>query len=365
MSLFAKVSSARVAMRSALLSTTLISTLRAALPATVIPVRTATKKAAGSRTSMRDSAGRRLGVKKQDGTLVKIGDIIVRQRGTRFFPGENCKIGRDHTIYAVEPGYVRIYLDPFHPKRRLIGVALEEHLLLPTPHFAPRVRRFGYAPIERAVDAQAEEARMLKQEALQLPEQLAAEAAKRAQDAARQSVLALQIVAFVELPAEEQTLAGARLLAIENQLRNGRAIADAQSITSFDYHFDIRHEARRAGIAPEETERLSQQYQEMASKVDAAVSFHSLTFDLIPHMSATDMEAAKAQLVEQLRACVKTKKALSKDIDAAVVFSAEERALLKRDYLSEGIAGSVKVFNKDTRKVEVIDAAKLGFVPTL
>jgi large subunit ribosomal protein L27 len=64
------------------------------------------KKAGGSTRNGRDSAGRRLGVKKFGGELVIAGNIIVRQRGTKFHPGKNVSIGKDHTIFALKEGYV-------------------------------------------------------------------------------------------------------------------------------------------------------------------------------------------------------------------------------------------------------------------
>ncbi len=66
----------------------------------------ATKKAGGSSRNGRDSAGRRLGVKKYGGQLVMPGNIIVRQRGTKIFPGENVGIGKDHSIFSVVKGKV-------------------------------------------------------------------------------------------------------------------------------------------------------------------------------------------------------------------------------------------------------------------
>lgn len=107
-------------------------------------VRNSTKRAAGSKTSMKDSAGRRLGPKHYEGHYVKVGEIIYRQRGTVFYPGENVGIGKDHTIYAKEPGYVRYYFDPFHPRRKFIGVSLKKDVKLPLAHFSPRLRRFGH-----------------------------------------------------------------------------------------------------------------------------------------------------------------------------------------------------------------------------
>ena len=66
----------------------------------------AQKKAGGSSKNGRDSAGRRLGVKRYGGQMVLAGNIIVRQRGTKFHPGKNVGIGKDHTIYALLDGQV-------------------------------------------------------------------------------------------------------------------------------------------------------------------------------------------------------------------------------------------------------------------
>ncbi len=64
------------------------------------------KKAGGSSRNGRDSIGRRLGVKKFGGQAVVPGNIIVRQRGTKFHPGTNVGIGKDHTIFATAEGRV-------------------------------------------------------------------------------------------------------------------------------------------------------------------------------------------------------------------------------------------------------------------
>ncbi|MEL6317306.1 MAG: 50S ribosomal protein L27 [Pseudomonadota bacterium] len=64
------------------------------------------KKAGGSSRNGRDSAGRRLGVKKYGGEAVIPGNIIVRQRGTQFYPGENVGMGKDHTLFATAEGAV-------------------------------------------------------------------------------------------------------------------------------------------------------------------------------------------------------------------------------------------------------------------
>jgi len=67
------------------------------------------KKAGGSSRNGRDSAGRRLGVKKFGGQEVVGGNIIIRQRGTKVYPGSNVGIGKDHTLFALTAGRVRFH----------------------------------------------------------------------------------------------------------------------------------------------------------------------------------------------------------------------------------------------------------------
>jgi len=65
------------------------------------------KKAGGTTKLGRDSISKRLGVKKFDGEVVRAGNIIVRQRGTKFLPGKNVGLGRDYTLFALIDGVVK------------------------------------------------------------------------------------------------------------------------------------------------------------------------------------------------------------------------------------------------------------------
>ena len=67
------------------------------------------KKAGGSSRNGRDSVGRRLGVKKFGSEAVVAGNIIVRQRGTKYYPGSNVGMGKDHTLFALTDGKVRFH----------------------------------------------------------------------------------------------------------------------------------------------------------------------------------------------------------------------------------------------------------------
>ena len=82
------------------------------------------KKAGGSSNNGRDSAGRRLGVKKFGGEAVIPGNIIIRQRGTKYYPGANVGMGKDHTLYALEAG--RVTFATKRNKRTYVSVELPE-----------------------------------------------------------------------------------------------------------------------------------------------------------------------------------------------------------------------------------------------
>ncbi|MDC6465547.1 50S ribosomal protein L27 [Pelagibacteraceae bacterium] len=80
----------------------------------------ATKKAGGSSRNGRDSAGRRLGVKKYGGQLVIPGNIIVRQRGTKIHPGNHVGIGKDHSIFSLVKG--KVHYKTAKQKRTFVSV---------------------------------------------------------------------------------------------------------------------------------------------------------------------------------------------------------------------------------------------------
>ena len=79
------------------------------------------KKAGGSTRNGRDSNPKYLGVKRFGGESVLAGNIIVRQRGTQFHPGENVGIGRDHTLFALAEGTVKFQKRGM-PKRRVVSI---------------------------------------------------------------------------------------------------------------------------------------------------------------------------------------------------------------------------------------------------
>ncbi|MCL2161431.1 MAG: 50S ribosomal protein L27 [Betaproteobacteria bacterium] len=83
------------------------------------------KKAGGSSRNGRDSQSKRLGVKRYGGQLVAAGNILVRQRGTQFHPGEHVGIGKDHTLFALVDGTVKFQIKGPRNRRTVMIVPME------------------------------------------------------------------------------------------------------------------------------------------------------------------------------------------------------------------------------------------------
>jgi len=112
-------------------------------------IRNATKHAGGTVKNNGHSPGKRLGVKKFSDQAVVPGNIIVRQRGTQFHPGQHVGIGRDHTLYALTPGFVRFYTKKWmNGERRFVGLVLNRGEKLPRDEAAHgRSRHFGFVDL--------------------------------------------------------------------------------------------------------------------------------------------------------------------------------------------------------------------------
>ncbi|KAK7530121.1 60S ribosomal protein L2, mitochondrial precursor [Phyllosticta citricarpa] len=138
-------------------SLNVLDVLRASIAAstpTLTTVRYASHAAQGRANGPKNGPGKRLGAKKTGEQYVVPGNIIYKQRGTLWFPGENAYMGRDHTIHAGVKGYVKYYRDPLkHPKRKYIGVVFDRNDTLPRPPCAPRPRRLNLLAIPRQPEA--------------------------------------------------------------------------------------------------------------------------------------------------------------------------------------------------------------------
>jgi len=79
------------------------------------------KKGVGSSRNGRDSNAKFLGVKRYDGQVVRAGEILVRQRGTKYMPGPNVGVGRDYTLFALSEGTVKWL--PYSREKRMVSIA--------------------------------------------------------------------------------------------------------------------------------------------------------------------------------------------------------------------------------------------------
>ncbi|KKA27740.1 hypothetical protein TD95_001275 [Thielaviopsis punctulata] len=119
--------------------------------------RNATVKAQGAyKHRPKRTHPKKMGAKRTGDQYVVPGNIIYKQYGTLWWPGENTIMGRDHTIHAAVSGYVKYYRDPArHPDRKYIGVVFNKEDTLPYPVHAERKRRLGLQPVKQTVVEEA------------------------------------------------------------------------------------------------------------------------------------------------------------------------------------------------------------------
>ncbi|EJS41920.1 mrp7p [Saccharomyces arboricola H-6] len=304
----------------------------------LIQVRNATKRAAGSRTSMKDSAGRRLGPKKYEGQDVSSGEIIMRQRGTKFYPGENVGIGKDHTIFALEPGVVRYYLDPFHPKRKFIGVALSRDLKLPSPHFEPTSRRFGRFELTNKRASFKEENSISRKDYLAKPDILKTLESRESKRKELQKKLSKVLLEELKLDIIDSDLATSYLTRVRASLKNGFSIEDAKFNSKYYLETEERLKAKRESWTIEKlTESLSE-IDKCTDLLNSSTSFNN-KLELVKYFSEQEKQALKVKLIEDLKNAqlLQTKKdknaikTLFKDASNFLTLSEEVR--LRRKYL--------------------------------
>lgn len=328
--------------------------------ASLVLIRTATKRAAGSRTNKNDSAGRRLGPKAYENNFVKPGQIIMRQKGTKIHPGENVGIGRDFTIFALEPGYVRFYMDPFHPLRKFVGVALKKELQLPTAHFSPRIRRFGYVPLE-GEQAEIEEARMSRKETLDQP-RLKAAAEKQAQKGAKQlnSILASVSDICPEYTPEQQGFIAQRLQFIYQRQKHEDNLPANQAQGTFNFTFDLELAFRRGEVSEDEMKSKKSALIDLFNDADAkiAVDFtgavHGTYSAEIKAQKADDIMRALQEFKNKILTA-EAKEKVESLINEPGVFSRGERNKLMTEYLPKVLP--------ETVPGTVIDPSKTKKVP--
>ncbi|KAI5949537.1 MRPL2 [Candida jiufengensis] len=295
-------------------------------------IRTATKRVSGSKTSNKDSAGRRLGPKVNEGHFVKPGQIIMRQRGTKIHPGDNVKIGVDHTIYAVEPGYIRFYYDPFHPTRKYVGVSLKKDIKLPKDHFEPRLRRFGFVPISNKKKAIEEEESMSRKE-IQLQPYLKKQENRKLHHHIRTTRSFREQLKEFNLDVDP-TLASERLFEI-SQLVPYHELEQAREQVTYNKLYELRLKFRQNKLSQEEFDSSKIEYMKFAKSVDnkVGVSTEGILFNIESLPTKTETISQLKNLFES-QALTKEYKAKAYEIiKTPGVFNLKEQEELKRQYL--------------------------------
>ena len=298
-------------------------------------IRTATKRTSGTSASSSNSAGRRLGPKKSENEFVKPGQIIWRQRGTKFYPGENCGIGRDHTIFALEPGYVRFYRDPFHAKRKFIGVALKQEYRLPTPHFEPRRRRFGYTLITDDKSAKFEEDFLTRKETKETKSRKIEEE-KVLNDLEIRLSNYKEFCKSVDLELNHEQ--ACRLDSIYQYMQGGKSYTESAEIVKSILLNDLEIDLNAARIQSAEYQDTVNQLYKDIKTVDSKVRFgNNLKLVLVTEVS----EDAKMNAISELDKLTKdleyTPPSVVSQINTIIrncaAFSSKDAAHLKRKYV--------------------------------
>lgn len=316
----------------------------------VTQIRTATKRTSGSKTNKNDSAGRRLGPKAYEGHFVNPGQIIMRQRGTVIHPGENVGIGKDHTIFALEPGYVRFYYNPFHPLRKYVGVALKKSLTLPTPHFAPRVRRFGYEEILDSYEAEKEESRMSRKEYLQRPK---LEKARQESEYQDEQTINKLVETFKEkfdlgLSESELSTVSHRFLKISKLFSVGSSVEEAADQVTSDHILSLRLQHTNGSLSKENMEKQIDAYLKLINKFDSNVSVDA-NGNPCDKLSSSEKQNRYNEVLKTLKEKYSNRVLSDEEkttvyslINNPVLFTKEEQATLLDNYLPPVLPISVK-----------------------
>lgn len=349
-------------------------------------VRFAHKKVVSSKTHMQDSPGKRLGAKKYEGQEVKTGQILYRQRGTKWYPGTNVGIGKDHTLFALEPGFVRYYLDPFHPKRKFIGIALKKEDKLPYPHFEPTPRRLGRVVLSDKYAVK--EAEYLPRKIQLLKPKIDDALAKREETReSKKKSFADQLSTFEalnKLTPEESNLAAERLLKIDGFLRGGKNLEDSRYYTTYNFNYQVKLARNRGDISNDMYEKQINEYAKVAELVDETVMFDA-RFNLVKNLTKEEVDAMKVESIAQLETLIPdVTKPVSKKVKeeafsilARPCFSLKDQIRLKRKFLKPTLpetpetVGTAKdkktvVIQKmdiNTRRVKTIYRKKNAFLP--
>lgn len=389
---------------------------------TVLAKRTATKRAGGGKTNNKDSGGKHLGLKRHEGQYVEPNEVLYTQSGTKFFAGENTVTGRNFTINATEPGYVRFYQDPFHHKRRLIGVSLTKDGQLPKDHFAPYERRFGKFKLDpetkygkKAINdllvgtlryiEHSRDVRTIHRNQENMRNRIAYYDNKKREfvellknNAVLESLWGKD---FVESLSEEQTQFFTEFVYLmKNKFEYSHNIEAAfeYTVMEFKHSNNLRkkHESnpvdiheKYSHVIPKYYEYLPLYDEALALKIKETVDFNKMDLNIIKKISESEKEAKKAKIIEEVTNIkpflytlnnANFKKIITtldiKNADIKQVFSIEELQQLKDEIFVDVLPSSwegvlvskkekdavpMKLFDEETATFEDVLVSKFAF----
>lgn len=236
------------------------------------------------------------------GQAVNAGEIIYRQRGTKIYPGENVGIGSDHTLFALEPGFVRFYYDPFHPKRKFAGIVFNKEDRLPADHFAPTARRFGRDPISDPEDALKEKNNMSRKEYLLTPEiKKKYESIESKRSSVKEKLSSNLSKLVPDLSSDEKENAVQYLLSVRSFLSGGRSVEQSQLFAFRQFKLDATIDKQVGRITEEEFDLTVSEFEELASKLNKSVAF-SPTLELIKYFTPEEIAEQRREKIAAMQA---------------------------------------------------------------
>jgi hypothetical protein len=209
---------------------------------------------------------------------------------------------------------VRYYYDPFHPKRRFIGVALSLEDRLPTPHFAPRKRRFGFVPITKPKDLEVEANWLSRQNQKALDfhtAEMQERASKRKQrvEGYKKELMDAGISGDIDIAAH-------RWLSLDTFTRGGRSLEDARQFTDDDYLLELRLAKERGEISEEELRSSTGSYEQLVKELDSIVML-APNHTVVRSISSEELALRKQAIEDEVKSLTEQKPVSPENFETA------------------------------------------------
>lgn len=205
-------------------------------------------------------------------------------------------------MFALEPGFVRFYYDPFHPKRKFVGVVLNKEDKLPADHFAPTSRRFGRDQILDPEDALKEKNNMSRKEYLLTPEiNKKYESIESRRSSVKEKLTSELSKLVPDLSSDEKTTAVQYLMSVRSFISGGRSVEQSQLFASRQFKLDATVDKQAGRITEEEFSQTISKFEELALKLNKSVAFNP-TLDLIKYFTPEEIAEQRREKIAAMQA---------------------------------------------------------------